>query len=139
MNKKVYYIYGTETGEGVIGALINKGGHIGNEQFTGQCPDGVYYIDAQGCIKCTRDANMSSLLKMAGTELNPRINRQQVGMPYYYVDMLDGIVNAQYRFDTESELDDRLYKLGNYFLSRDEAVPFINEITQLFKRRITNE
>lgn len=139
MNKKVYYIYGTETGEGVIGALINKGGHIGNEQFTGQCPDGAYYIDAQGCIKCTRDANMLSLLKMAGTELNPRINRQQVGMPYYYVDMLDGIANAQYRFDTESELDDRLYELGNYFQSRDEALVFVNTIAKLFKRRNTNE
>lgn len=139
MNKKVYYIYGTETGEGVIGALINRGGYIGNEEFTGQCPDGAYYIDARGCIKCTRDANMLSLLKMAGTELKPHINRQHVGMPYYYIAIQDGIVNAQYRFDTESELDDRLYELGNYFQSKNEAVPFINEITQLFKRRSTNE
>lgn len=139
MNKKVYYIYGTETGEGVIRALIKKGGYIGNERLTGQCPDGVYYINQEGCIKCTRDANMISLLKMVGTELSAHINRQKPGQTYFYVDILNGRVNVQSRFDVERELDDRLYELGNYFLTIDEAETFANTLTLLFKRRNMNE
>ena len=139
MNKKVYYIYGTETGEGVIRALIKKGGHIGNERFTGQCPDGAYYINQEGYIKCTRDANMLSLLKMVGTELSAQINRLSPGQTYFYVDMLNGSVIIQSRFDMERELDDRLYELGNYFQTIDEAETFVNTITLLFKRRNINE
>lgn len=139
MNKKVYYIYGTETGEGIIEALIKKGGKIGNERLTGRCPDGAYYINQEGYIKCTIDANMISLLKMVGTELSAHINRQNPGQTYFYVEILNGSVNIQSRFDMERKLDDRLYELGNYFRTIEEAETYVNTITLLFKRRNTNE
>jgi hypothetical protein len=150
MSKKIdYFCYGTETGEGVIAALKDKGArnlenHNGKDSTTSPV---IYYTEYFG------ESGMS--IKRLGEVENPQLfgiitkyytRLEPVSIPYYRVSRGDKYyflsgpftnISIVEDIDLRTENDDFRGSTGNYFYSREEGLKAKEAIGKIFAQQLT--
>ena len=149
MSQKIdYFCYGTETGEGVIAALKDKGAqnleyHNGKDSTTGPVIYYTeYYSDSGMCIKCLRSVDNQQLFEIITkyyTKLEPvptpsyRVPR---GDHYYFLSGSFTKIRIVEDVDLRTENDDFRARTGNYFYSQEEGLKAKEAIDQIFAQHL---
>ena len=130
MNKnfKSVYVRGTETGKGVIEALINLGGK-NNRHYDGKDVDYIYFIAPDNIIyTASITSAYASYIMATAEELKPvRWRAKKCGIYYYITSDFKVKEVCDYR-DAE---DEACYKCGNYFRTREEAEEAAEKIKKI--------
>lgn len=150
MSQKIdYFCYGTETGEGVIAALKDKGArnfdnHNGKDSTTGPV---IYYTEYFGesgmCIKrleARKNQQLFEIITKYYTKLEPvptpfyRVSR---GDNYYFLSGSFTKIRIVEDVDLRTENDNSRAQIGNYFYSREEGLKAKEAIDQIFAQQVT--
>lgn len=127
-NFKPVYIRGTETGKGVIEALIALGG-INYCHYNGKCDDYIYYMMPNNSI-CSALVNSQcgKYIIAIAKEIKPLRWRAKNKSKYYVVAATMEVVELCDYKDIQSA---NLYKCGNYFKTREEAEEVAKKIKKI--------
>lgn len=129
-NFKPVYIRGTETGKGVIEALIALGG-INYCHYNGKCDDYIYYMMPNNSI-CSALVNSQcgKYIIAIAKEIKPIKWRAARGSTYYFV-YVDGCTNVMKITDCNDIFDNTRYDCGNYFRTEAEAKEMAEKIKKI--------
>lgn len=133
----LYYCVGTESGAGVIEALIAKGG-INKSGFTGDYEHRVYYIrpdnnfiDFVDNEEINAEAFIT-VIKACYEKVPPMIPRN-IGGTYYCIAFNYGKTYAKECTDSNRTLDVERYMSYNYYLDNELCQKVANNITKLIR------
>ena len=127
-NYEPVYVRGTETGKGVIEALIALGG-INYCYYNGKCDDYIYYMMPNNSI-CSALVNSQcgKYIIAIAKEIKPlRWRAKNKGKYYVVAATMEVIELCDYR-DIQTA---NLYKCGNYFRTREQAEKMAEKIRKV--------
>lgn len=127
-NFKPVYIRGTETGRGVIEALIALGG-INYCHYNGKCDDYIYYMMPNNSI-CSALVNSQcgKYIIAIAKKIKPLRWRAKNNGQYYAIGATMKVVKLHDYRDVEGA---RLYNCGNYFRTEEEAKEMAEKIKKI--------
>lgn len=124
------YIQGTETGNGVIEALILLGGkndyhHKGNKKAY------IYFLDPETNVinYVVGDSTFGKYIKGTAKEIKPLRWRAKEGCTYYTITSYLSVAAST---DDRDMVDNDLYKSGNYFQNEEDAIKVLKKIKPYF-------
>lgn len=127
-NFKPVYIRGTETGKGVIEALIALGG-INYCHYNGKCDDCIYYMMPNNSICSTFiNSQCGKYIIAIAEEIKPTRWRAERGGTYYFI---DGCMNIIKIIDYNDIFDNTRYDCGNYFRTEAESREMAEKIKKI--------
>ena len=133
----LYYCVGTESGNGVIEALIDKGG-INKSGFTGNYEHRIYYIRPDNNFIDFIDNEeinaeaFITVIKACYEEVHPIIPRNLTGT-YYYVTFGFGRAYAKESTDSDRDLDKGRYNNYNYYINKEHCQKIADNINDFIK------
>ena len=130
MNKdfKPVYVRGTETGKGVIEALVALGGK-NNYGYAGKDYNNIYYILPSGYIGAVDiDSTHGKYVIATAEEVKPFKWRAEPGGGYY---IICNTMDVMKLYDLRESSDNKLHENGNYFRTRKEAEEMAEKIKKV--------
>lgn len=127
-NFKPVYVRGTETGRGVIEALIALGG-INYCHYNGKCDDYIYYMMPNNSI-CSALVNSQcgKYIIAIAKEIKPLRWRAPRCSTYY---AFNSVMLVMKFSDYETKNDYSRYECGNYFRTKEEAQEMAEKIKKV--------
>ena len=132
-----YYCIGTPSGEGVIEALINKGG-INHYGYTGDHEGRLYYIRPDNNFidfVDTDDINSEPLIVVikAWCEEVPHMIPRNINGTYYCIATSFGKPYVKECTDCNTSLDTERHINYNYYLNKETCQKTVDDIIQIIK------